>query len=100
MITSSNMSPDIVIDGENLTFEQVVAVAYGQPGEPRVVISETAKANVQRAADAVQAAVVGHADREAGRLVATSSLFRLASLTKPLVSVVLRSCTSPLSQVR
>src|SRR6476661_2242872 len=48
------MSSDIVIDGENLTFEQVVAVAYGQPGEPRVVISETAKANVQRAADAVQ----------------------------------------------
>jgi histidine ammonia-lyase len=48
------MSSDIVIDGENLTFEQVVAVAYGKPGEMRVVISQAAKANVQQAADAVQ----------------------------------------------
>lgn len=48
------MSSDIVIDGENLTFEQVVAVAYGTPGRPRISISEAAIANVQRAADAVQ----------------------------------------------
>ena len=44
---------EIVIDGENLTFEQVLAVAYGRLGEPRVLLSETAKARVQRAADAV-----------------------------------------------
>src|SRR5688572_14882870 len=44
---------EIVLDGESLTFEQVLAVAYGEPGEPRVVLSERAKANVRRAADAV-----------------------------------------------
>ena len=43
----------IVINGESLTFEQVMAVAHGRPGEPRVVLTETAKAKVQRAADAV-----------------------------------------------
>ena len=45
---------EIVLDGENLTFEQVLAVAYGRPGEPRVALAEEAKANVQRAADAVE----------------------------------------------
>jgi histidine ammonia-lyase len=45
---------EIILDGENLTFEQVVAVANGKPNEPRVVLSEKAKANVNRAADAVQ----------------------------------------------
>ncbi len=45
---------EIIINGEELTFEQVIAVAYGKPGEPRVVLAETAKANVKRAADAVQ----------------------------------------------
>ena len=44
---------EIVINGESLTFEQVMAVAHGRPGEPRVVLTETAKAKVQRAADAV-----------------------------------------------
>ncbi len=44
---------EIVLDGENLTFEQVVAVAYGKPGEPRVVLADSARAKVQRAADAV-----------------------------------------------
>ncbi len=44
---------EIVLDGENLTFEQVTAVAYGRPGEPRVALSTSAKAKVQRAADAV-----------------------------------------------
>ena len=29
---------EIVIDGESLTFEQVLAAAYGKPGEPRVVL--------------------------------------------------------------
>jgi histidine ammonia-lyase len=46
---------DIVIDGESLTFEQVINVAYGKPGEPRVVLSEAAKRNVNRAAAAVDA---------------------------------------------
>lgn len=45
---------EIVIDGENLTFEQVIAVAYGEPGEPRVVLAENARENVRRAARAVQ----------------------------------------------
>ena len=43
----------IVLDGESLTFEQVLAVAYGKPGEPSVSLSEKAKANVLRAAAAV-----------------------------------------------
>lgn len=44
---------EIAINGEGLTFEQVLAVAYGRPGEPRVVLDERAKANVDRAAAAV-----------------------------------------------
>ena len=48
------MASEIIIDGESLTFEQVIAVAYGKPGEPRVVISETAKNAVDRSARAVQ----------------------------------------------
>jgi histidine ammonia-lyase len=44
----------IVIDGERLTFEQVAAVAYGRPGEPKVAIADGAKSNVNRAAAAVQ----------------------------------------------
>ncbi|MCC6613156.1 MAG: aromatic amino acid lyase, partial [Anaerolineae bacterium] len=44
----------VVLDGESLTIEQVIAVAYGQPGAPRVVLSDAAKANVMRAAEAVQ----------------------------------------------
>lgn len=42
-----------ILDGESLTFQQVLAVAYSAPGEPRVSLSEGAKANVQRAAQAV-----------------------------------------------
>lgn len=45
---------EIILDGESLTFEQVIAVAYGKPGEPRVVLSGTAKTAVNRAAAAVQ----------------------------------------------
>lgn len=45
---------EIILDGENLTFEQTVAAAYGKPDAPRVVLSEKAKENVKRAADAVQ----------------------------------------------
>ena len=44
---------EIVLDGESLTFEQVLAVAHGKAGEPRVELADTAKKNVQRAADAV-----------------------------------------------
>ena len=44
----------ILIDGESLTFEQVIAVAYGEPGEPRILLSENAKTNVNRAARAVE----------------------------------------------
>lgn len=45
---------EIILDGESLTFEQVIAVAYGKPNEPKVVLSEKAKANVNRAARAVE----------------------------------------------
>ncbi|MBV9215682.1 MAG: histidine ammonia-lyase [Acidobacteria bacterium] len=48
------MSNDIVIDGENLTFEQVISVAYGRPAEPRVVLSKSAQKKVSRCASAVQ----------------------------------------------
>ncbi len=47
------MNP-IILDGGHLTIEQVIAVAYGQPGAPAVVLSDDAKAAVNRAADAVQ----------------------------------------------
>ena len=43
----------IILDGESLTIEQVVAVAYGQPGTPNVALSETAIAKVGRCAQAV-----------------------------------------------
>jgi len=45
---------EIILDGESLTFEQVIAAAYGKPNEPRVVLSEKAKQQVNRAANAVQ----------------------------------------------
>ena len=45
---------EIIINGTELTFEQVVAVAYGEPGAPRVTLSADAKASVDRAAAAVQ----------------------------------------------
>ena len=45
---------EIILDGESLTFEQVLAVAHGESNEPRVVLSEKAKANVNRSANAVQ----------------------------------------------
>jgi histidine ammonia-lyase len=44
---------EIVLDGESLTFEQVVAVAYGEPGGPGIRLSGKAVANVNRAAAAV-----------------------------------------------
>ena len=44
---------DLLIDGESLTFEEVLAVAHRAPGEVRVSISDDAKAKVNRAAAAV-----------------------------------------------
>lgn len=44
----------ILIDGDSLTMEQVMAVAYGNIGQPLVELSEQAKQQVTRAADAVQ----------------------------------------------
>ena len=44
---------EVVLDGESLTFEQVLAVAYGKPGTPRVTLAQSAGSNVQKAADAV-----------------------------------------------
>lgn len=44
---------EIIIDGESLSFEQVCAAAYGRPGGPRIVLSESARSSVQRAAAAV-----------------------------------------------
>jgi histidine ammonia-lyase len=45
---------DVVIDGESLTFEQVLAVAHGHPGQPRVLLAPDARARVERAARAVE----------------------------------------------
>ena len=45
---------EVVLDGESLTFEEVTAVAYGQPNEPCVVLSEDAKNSVNRSAAAVE----------------------------------------------
>ena len=45
---------EIILDGASLTIEQVVAVAYGAPNAVRVLLGETAKKNVIRAAAAVQ----------------------------------------------
>lgn len=44
----------ILLNGEHLTIEQVIAVAYGEPGNPRVALTDDAKARVTRAANAVQ----------------------------------------------
>lgn len=41
------------IDGESLTFEQVISVAYGRPGNPMVRISADAMNKVKRSAEAV-----------------------------------------------
>jgi histidine ammonia-lyase len=43
----------VSLDGASLTIEQVVAVAYGAPGSPRVELSDEAVANVDRSARAV-----------------------------------------------
>src|SRR3989442_10933957 len=45
---------EITIDGESLTFEEVIAVAYGKPGEPKVRLADGAKSEVERCAAPVQ----------------------------------------------
>ena len=49
----TNQSP-ITLNGESLTIDQVVAVAYGNPGDPTVRLDPAAEKAVTRAADAVQ----------------------------------------------
>jgi len=44
----------VILDGGSLTFDDVLAVAYGEPSSPKVILSAEAKRNVNRAADAVQ----------------------------------------------
>ena len=46
------MSDLILLDGQSLSIEQVVAVARGLPGTPAVRLSEEARSKVARAADA------------------------------------------------
>jgi len=50
---TNNQSP-ITLNGENLTIDQVVSVAYGAPGDPVVRLTSAAEKAVTRAADAVQ----------------------------------------------
>jgi histidine ammonia-lyase len=45
---------EIILNGESLTFEQVLAVAHGKPNEPRVELSNEAKEKIDRSAAAVQ----------------------------------------------
>lgn len=54
VLISYFMTPQIVLDGECLTLEEVISVAFGKPGESRVILSEKAKEKVNRAAAAVQ----------------------------------------------
>ena len=44
---------EIILNGEDLTFDEVCTVAFGEPGSPRIALSDSAKKNVQRAANAV-----------------------------------------------
>ena len=44
---------EIVLDGKGLTFEEVVAVAYGRPGAPRVALADDARGAIERCAKAV-----------------------------------------------
>ena len=46
--------PDVLIDGESLTIEEVLSVAYSDPGEVTVTLSDDARAKVSRSAEAVQ----------------------------------------------
>ena len=48
------MTKTILLDGTSLTIEQVIEVAYGEAGMPKVAIKVDAQKQVQNAADAVQ----------------------------------------------
>ncbi len=48
------MNETVFLDGKSLTIEQVIAVAYGQPGRPAVALTDEAQHSVTRAAAAVQ----------------------------------------------
>ena len=48
------MNDVIYLDGQSLTLDQVLAVAYGAPNAPRVELSAEAKPRIERAAQAVQ----------------------------------------------
>lgn len=52
-IDSRKTAAPILLDGESLTLEQVIAVAYGRPNNPRVGLSPAAVSRVNRAAQAV-----------------------------------------------
>jgi histidine ammonia-lyase len=45
---------EIVLNGQKLTFEEVIAVAYGKPGFPKVSLSEEAIQRVKLSAKAVE----------------------------------------------
>ncbi|NWJ47525.1 MAG: histidine ammonia-lyase [Chloroflexi bacterium] len=51
------MAETVILDGSNLTIEQVIAVAYGSPNNPRVEISGESKTKIARAAAAVNTLV-------------------------------------------
>lgn len=44
----------IILDGQSLTIDQVMTVAFGEPGQPAVALSEAARAGVTRSAQAVK----------------------------------------------
>src|SRR5690349_12577251 len=48
------MTSEIVLDGESLTFEQVIAVANGKAGSQKDVLSDPEKSAVERCAKSVQ----------------------------------------------
>jgi histidine ammonia-lyase len=43
----------IILDGESLTFEQVVQISYGSPNNPRIELAKSANSKVNRASAAV-----------------------------------------------
>jgi len=45
---------EIILDGESLTFEEVIAVADGSPGAPSVSLSDSARMKVNRSSAAVR----------------------------------------------
>ncbi|MBC8332387.1 MAG: histidine ammonia-lyase [Anaerolineae bacterium] len=48
----------MILDGKLLTIKQVIQVAFGEPGQPEVLIGKTGQQQVERAARAVQELLV------------------------------------------